>query len=306
MMKKLDYDLLATLVAAAESRNFLEAAERLQISQPAVSLKLQKLQEGFSIPLFQLQGKKKVLTHFGKSLYQIAAGQQRDLDLKLERLQRQYSSTEQLTLRLGGRADVLEVVSPHLQFSGKVHFHICSASEAVQKLLRNEVDIAISHFCPDSSEVHAQRLFLSRTQFAVHESLLSGRKFSSDLVYDPKFLMETPCIFYQENGHLLGEWVQMRSIPTEKLKIRFVVSDWRTVHRFVETGLGYALMPDFLPFASSNVLRFDLSGHQMKGLEYYALYEKSLARIPAFKDVLKFQSFKKPSARASSGKLKIE
>src|SRR5438552_468162 len=98
----LDLNLLKTLIAVAESKNFQEAAGRLGISQPAVSFQLKELESRLPAPLFFLSGKKKVLTHYGQALYQTAKGKMDAFHKGLEDLHRHYADPSTLTLRVGG------------------------------------------------------------------------------------------------------------------------------------------------------------------------------------------------------------
>ena len=68
-------ELLELLVAVAESRNLVEAAARVGLSQPAVSMKLKTLETQLPLPAFARHGKRKVLTHYGSELYLAARTQ---------------------------------------------------------------------------------------------------------------------------------------------------------------------------------------------------------------------------------------
>ncbi len=54
----------------ARHLNFTRAAEALHLSQPAVSMQIKQLEESVGIPLYELQGKKIVLTEAGRELAQ--------------------------------------------------------------------------------------------------------------------------------------------------------------------------------------------------------------------------------------------
>ena len=71
-MESVSPELWNVLIAVSESRNFRAAAEKLRISQPAVSFKLKELERHLPLPLFQLEGRRKVLTHFGRALSEVA------------------------------------------------------------------------------------------------------------------------------------------------------------------------------------------------------------------------------------------
>lgn len=62
---KMDLLQLKYVVAIAESDSVTQAAERLHISQSALSLSYKRLQEELGVQLFQRQGRRLVLTDAG-------------------------------------------------------------------------------------------------------------------------------------------------------------------------------------------------------------------------------------------------
>lgn len=275
----------------AESKNFNEAAAKLQISQPAVSFKLRELESQLPLPVFQLEGKRKVLTHYGRALYEVALKQAKGIEKSIEDLHRLYAQPESLTLRIGGRAEVLESIAPTLDFAGKIELVDLNSQEAVEKLQTHEIDIAISYKKPDSAEIIAKKIFQSSSCFVVHEKFLKKKKLGLELARDTKFLTETPCILYLRDGHVLADWMKHVKIPFESLQVRFVAEDWRTVQNLVDQGMGYALVPEYIKSFSKDVHRLELPTQVMPSYVFYALYEKGLKKIEPFKKVLEFSGF---------------
>jgi DNA-binding transcriptional LysR family regulator len=290
-MEKNTFDLFRVLIAVAEARNFREAAERLQISQPAVSLKLRQLEETQPLPLFSLEGKRKVLTRYGRSLYELAKSGSLELERSVENLHRVYSSARNLTVRLGGRNEVLEYVAPRLDFEGKIECIGVSSREAVEKLRRHEIDIALTYLRPDSTEFIAKRLFQSKVHFTVNKKHLGKRALDRDTVRDHDFLRQTPCIFYTRDGHLIREWADHSGLDLAALNVKFVAEDWRTIQYLVEQGAGFAILPSYVIVSSPHVHQLELHGQDLGALDFYAIYESSLKKIDAFKELLSFANF---------------
>ena len=71
-MKNLPMDLLRAFVSVAQLNSFTKAGEILGRSQPAVSLKIQRLEELIDEPLLTRNGKSLDLTNAGESLYDYA------------------------------------------------------------------------------------------------------------------------------------------------------------------------------------------------------------------------------------------
>jgi DNA-binding transcriptional LysR family regulator len=63
---------LQIFLAAAETENFSEAARRLNISQPAISMQIRSLEEKLNLPLFTRTGRQVSLTDSGRVLVPMA------------------------------------------------------------------------------------------------------------------------------------------------------------------------------------------------------------------------------------------
>ncbi len=63
---------LQIFLAAAETENFSEAARRLNISQPAISMQIRSLEEKLKVPLFTRTGRQVALTEPGRVLIPMA------------------------------------------------------------------------------------------------------------------------------------------------------------------------------------------------------------------------------------------
>lgn len=296
-MKHAPFELLRVLIAVGESRNFREAAEKLKISQPAVSLKLKELESHQPLPIFSLEGKRKVLTHYGRSLYELAKRGANGLERDIESLHRVYSSEELLTVRIGGRPEVLEYITPYLDFGGKLEFVGGSSKETVERLLRHEIDIAISHNPPDSAELIAKKLFSSKLAFGIHEKLLKKRKLSLDLVRDPAFLLNTPSVSYLRDGHLIAEWAEHAGVAFSDLNVRFVSEDLRTIRSLIEQGAGYGILPDYVQIHSSEVKRLELPSSLLSHLDFFAIFEAGLKKIKPFQSLLSFSKVRRHTTR---------
>lgn len=293
IMKSMSFDLLEVLISVAESKNFREAAEKLHLSQPAVSIKLKELQERHPLALFQLEGKRKVLTHYGRALFEVAKNGAQFLERNIEGLHRVYASEKDLVLRIGARPEVFNFVAPYLEFDGKIQFISLTSKESTQKLLGHEIDIAISYSLPDSTEIMAKMLFQSTAHLAVHSRWLKKKALTGKLVENPLFLKETPCIFYQQDGHVIRDWVIHLGIDPAELNVRLVVEDWRTVQNLVAQGFGYAVLPEYVGASDQGVQRIGLPSDILRPYAFYALFEKSLKKVPAFQRVLTFSKLQK-------------
>jgi DNA-binding transcriptional LysR family regulator len=284
-MKVPGIELFEVLIATAESRNLIQAAEKLKISQPAVSVKLKELDRLAPLPLFSYEGKRKVLTHYGRELYKIAKLNQEEVSAKYEDLNRRYASAENLTLKVGARRELFASLAPHLKFPGRVSFLSMASQEAVHQLMEHKIDIAIGYNVPDSPEIMAKKAIESSAQLVIHKRLLKTKS-RKDLAHDKDFLLQTPCVLYQEDGHLLNEWVAHLKIPFEQLNVRGIAEDWRTVQVLVTEGWGYGIVPSYVVSPDSDVVSIPLPESVLPKFVFYALFYRDLKKVPAFAEII--------------------
>jgi DNA-binding transcriptional LysR family regulator len=277
-----DFDLLGVLVAVSEERNFREAARRLGMSQGAVSLKLKALQETLPLPLFSLVGKRKVLTHYGRELSAFARSEMDRWRLEYGKVNRKYEDAARLSLVLGCRREVFEQLASRFMFGGTVVHRAHSAHEAALALQSRQIDLAITHERPDSAELMAKKMLVSTAVLAVHKRWVKG-------ALQPRskeFLLQTPCILYQTDGHLLRDWVESLGLNVKDLQPRIVTDDWRTLQTLVQGGYGYAVLPNYIALPDREVLTAPLPESVLHPVTFYAVYRRDLAQIPAFKKMM--------------------
>jgi LysR family transcriptional regulator, low CO2-responsive transcriptional regulator len=280
--------LLEILIAAAETKNFYEAARRMGISQAAVSLKLKELEGTAPLPIFLLQGKRKILTRYGRELYETAKTKLRGLDRGIEDLQRRYMTEEKLVLRVGCRSEIFEeVAASRLMFGGRVEFHPLSSHQALLALKERRIDVAISYEKPDSAEILAKKLLVSGAHLIVDRRYLFGQALNLRLASDREFLTRTPSLIYREDGHLLNDWLQAFDLEVRDLSVRLVAESWRTIQRLVDLGHGYAIVPDYVRPQSESVETLKLDSALFASFTYFALYHRDLRQVGVFRRLLK-------------------
>ncbi len=130
----MDLDRLRSLVAVSDAGAITEAANRLGLTQPALTRRIQQLEEEFGAELFSRSRKGARLTELGSLVEQEARlliDRYDSLKVEVASLQ----SVEGGTVRIGGGATAVSFVLPdaiaHFQrdFPG-VHFHVKEASSA--------------------------------------------------------------------------------------------------------------------------------------------------------------------------------
>lgn len=287
IIDRIDFELLRVLIAVAESKNFYEAARVLGISQPAVSMKVKRLEEHCPIPAFSIRGKKKVLTRYGQELYEVSKRQIESCGKGIESLNRRYLSADKLVLRVGCRNEIFEAVAAKLLFEGRVELHSMSSHEAVLALQSHDIDLAISYERLNLAEVWSKRVLTSAAHLVVHSKWLKGRRLDLKTASDPGFLGHTPSVIYQADGHLMRDWLKSLNFDFARLQIAAVAQDWRVIQALIDGGHGYGIVPSYVRSHSPDVLRVELPKSVIPHFVFYGTFYRDLKNIPAFSQLLK-------------------
>lgn len=102
---------IQTFIAVWEERNYTRAAERLFLTQPAVSQHIKYLEEEFGGPLFHHKGKELRLTQGGELLYQWAVIASAEAERTRLRVKRAVQGV-MITLRFGATRTIGEYIIP--------------------------------------------------------------------------------------------------------------------------------------------------------------------------------------------------
>jgi DNA-binding transcriptional LysR family regulator len=284
------WDVLEVLLMVAEAGNFRAAAERLKLSPAAISLKLRALQEQHRAPIFSVEGRRKVLTHYGQALVEIARGSATRLAADLEELERQYSAGDALTLKVGGRAELMEVAGPRFDFKGRIEFLGMPSFQVLPALHARQIDIGLTPTKPDSAEIVAKKMFRSHSYLSFHESLRPGRV-GEELLEDVDFLTRTPCIGYIHEKDMLTSWLLHVGADPAKVNFRCRTDDWHVVRAMVEAGIGYSILPVYIGVHHPKVRRIRIPERGIERLDFFAVYSTHLRKVPAFRELLAFRNF---------------
>ncbi|MEW6137100.1 MAG: LysR family transcriptional regulator [Thermodesulfobacteriota bacterium] len=145
MAGELNLNQLKAFYYAALCRSITVAADRLFITQPAVSMQIKAMEEQYGTQLFVRKKKKLELTDTGRRLYQVAkkifglVGQAEKILEGSREVLRVGSSKTLVRYRLARYVSPFQQSHPHIQ----IQIHEGSSQEMVESVLRNEIDFAI-------------------------------------------------------------------------------------------------------------------------------------------------------------------
>ncbi len=279
-------ELLKAFVVFSESRNLVEAAKRLGLSQPALSLQMKRLESLMPLPLFGSEGKRKILTHYGRSICEAAKVELESLNHTLNRVNLRYAKPENLEIRVGARRELFHRVSKQLRFDGRLHFVCLTNPQAVTELLDHHIDVAISHDKPDHSEILFKKLFSNPAALAVHKKWLKGEKLTPGLIKKKEFLTSIPAVAYRSEAPFLTEFLHHCGLELREVQLKFICDDWSILMKLVEEGEGYCILPEDMDSHHPDVESIPIPTQIIPEVTYYALFHRELRKIPAFKEFL--------------------
>ena len=238
-MNEVSFSEFQLLTVLAEEMNMRKAAERLFVSQPALSQRLQSIEKEWAVKIFNRSTKGLSLTPSGEMIVNYAKETLEKKERLLEELQLFYPQ-EHGTIKIeiaeiGGQNWLPKVLKlfieryPH----AKIQLITGWSSEIVKALYEGEVHIGIIRGTPEwkGRKVHLfeDPLYLVDKDIQNIEDVLSTEKpfiqFKSDSNYDQEI---------QEWWHNRFQMAPKRSIVVDQIE---------TCRQLALNGLGYAILP---------------------------------------------------------------
>lgn len=152
---RMEFHQLRYFVAAAEELSITRAAERVHVSQPALSRQIASLEEELGVPLFDRIKKRIHLTEAGKFYLQRVRQILCDVETSAQQVQERFGTAKR-TLRLGFMTPFLDdVVTPaviELKKSApqvQVSLQELSARAQLDRVRDGELDVALLGNVPD-------------------------------------------------------------------------------------------------------------------------------------------------------------
>jgi DNA-binding transcriptional LysR family regulator len=280
-------DLIEAFLAAARSRTFLEASVRLNTSPASFSEKIKKFEKLMAVPVFSYRGRKKVLTIYGQDLYRNLKGHFENAEKTLVSINQKYLSEENLKIRVGGRSEICATFIKDFKFRGTFKVHNCPAPHAYKMLLNQELDVALGYEKIDSSEIMAKKTFSSSCRLIISKKLFAGH--SQKTLPTKDFLRNTSFLAYRVDGPIYRNLVSYLK-DGSNIKTRVECDDWLGLIKLVEEGLGYSVIPDYIP-TNGEIYSVPLSEEFFPSLQYYAFFAKDLMKVRSFANAIRWSSF---------------
>ena len=287
----MDWDKLRIFYAVAEAGSFTHAGESLKLSQSAVSRQIGALEQSLSVPLFHRHARGLVLTEQGEILYRSVHDVVAKLADTEARLIDSKSGAEgplkvTTTFGLGStwltpRVKEFHDLYPDIRISlilndGEMDLSMGEADVAIRMSRPRQPDLVQRHLMTVHFHLYASEIYLSE----------KGRPKS------PEELSEHSVIAYAEGTRppmADVNWVlELGADPKSHRRPVFTVNNIYGIFRAAESGLGIALLPDYM-VASVPTLTRVLPEIDGPSIEAYLVYPEAMRqskRIAVFRDFL--------------------
>jgi DNA-binding transcriptional LysR family regulator len=292
----MEFRQLRTFVAIAETRSFTRAAERVHLTQAAVSAQIKSLEAEAGVPLFSRVNKKVFLTEAGEALLRRAERLLRAHDEALVALA-QLGQAERGRLRVGTASTMasthpLPAILAELKRAhpgAQVTVRRATSSEIVAQILHGDLDLGLVSLPVEASDIHAEVLQRDRLVAVVQPEhpLARQRAVSVERLAAEHLIL----------GEQGGNTRRLIDLFFEKAGVRPQVAmelgSMSSVVRMVEHGLGVSIVPRSA--ARAELAAGRLRALQVKGLKVY--WELGLVSLKSGYEPPVQQTFRKLCAK---------
>lgn len=287
----LDWDKLRIFHTAAESGSFTHAAEKLGMSQSAVSRQISALEEGLSLKLFIRHARGLVLTEVGEQLFRTA----HRMHWELQQVETQMSESQDVptgpllvttTVGIGStwlssRIHEFLLLYPDIQIEIKLN-------DAELDLAMREADVAIRLHRPSQSEM------IQRKLFTVHNHFYASKQYLADYG-EPQNVEDLDShriiTFGEPVPSYLGDINYLERLGRPESSPRRAAMKVNAIYGMMQAaaaGIGIAMLPDYVTEGEEKLRRV-LINIELPAYEAYFVYPPALKnskRVGVFRDFI--------------------
>jgi DNA-binding transcriptional LysR family regulator len=269
---------LRAFVAIADAGTFTAAAQRVHVTQAAISMQIRQLETELGVKLFVRAPRRVVLTEAGEQLLQRARHILRDHDAAVDEVA-ELAGTQRGRLRIGSASAVVTTdVLPKLlkavrkQHAGGNLSLVSGTSDAlVQQLLNGELDLAFVSLPVEARGIHTERL--SQDQLVAIAS--PRHRLAKQKTVSAYTLAGEKLILGERGGNTRRSIDQFFAQAGVTLHVSMELSRQAAIRRMVEEDMGVGIVPlqsVSEPIAKGRLVRWWIEGAQIN-------WEMGLAKL---------------------------
>ncbi|QFI66360.1 Transcriptional regulator, LysR family [Sinorhizobium alkalisoli] len=287
----LDWDKLRIFHAAAEAGSFTHAADKLHLSQSAISRQVSALEQDVGIKLFHRHARGLILTEQGEMLYRTA----HEVLMKLESIKAQLSETTdkpsgklRITTTVGlGQGWLTDKIQEFMTLYPDVQVQLILDNEELDVNMRH-ADCAIRLRQPQQSDL------IQRKLFTVHMHVYAAPSYINKHG-EPHTLEELDnhrIITFGEpapNYLLDVNWLEIAGRDPDNPRISHLqINSQTSIKRACLLGIGIAMLPDYIVGRDPGLIQLPISA-EIPSFDTYFCYPdelKNSAKLKVFRDYI--------------------
>ncbi len=273
MAMPLDWDKLRIFHAAAEAGSFTHAADKLHLSQSAISRQVSALEQDVGVKLFHRHARGLILTDQGELLYRTA----HDVLLKLETVKMQLTETTEkpsgklrVTTTVGlGQGWLTDKVQEFLQLYPEMSIQLILDNEELDVNMRH-ADCAIRLRQPQQSDLIQRKLFTVHMHVYAAPSYINRHG-------EPQSVED------------LDNWLENAGRSSDNTRTPHLqINSQTSIKRACLLGIGIACLPDYIVGRDPGLIQLSLAA-DIPSFDTYFCYPdemKNAAKLKAFRDFI--------------------
>jgi len=302
----MDLNHLQIFCAVVEAGSISKAARNLYLTQPAISLKIQELENHYQVQLLERTNKGVVPTEIGQYLYEEGTRILAMLDNLGKRIEQAKNPVHEI--KLGASSTVGSYALPYTIFlfkerypNHKVILQICNSAEVVEKMVTRTVEMGIIEgpLTPDLKETLVREgiftRWLMRDQLYLIVPNNEAYRNTENASLDE--LKEMPLIIREEGSGIrttVEQTIRKQGLQLAEIKVVQELNTTNAILSAVASGIGVTLLPKMVV---SKELRLGyLKSISLNGLlfehDYTLLYYPQTMKKKAYNAFYKLLSSK--------------
>jgi len=238
---------LKVFCTVAETRSFSKASEIIHLTQPAVSLQIQALEEVYETKLFDRTSSNVMLTPAGEILYKYAK-EILSLFADAEKDIGEITGLVKGSISVGASSTIGNYVLPAViaDFKRKnpkikIHLLVGNTKRVVEFLNAGNIDLGFVEGEVTKYKIRTEKLISDELGMIVPSTHPWARKKEVSILD----VMKEPFIFREEGSgtrQVIEKYLQKRGISPQKMKITTILGSTEAIKDAVENGVGLSIV----------------------------------------------------------------
>jgi DNA-binding transcriptional LysR family regulator len=238
---------LKVFCTVAETKSFSKASEIIHLTQPAVSLQIQALEEVYETKLFDRTSSTVLLTPAGEILYKYAkeilslfAAVEKDIGEITGLVKGSISVGASTTI---GNYVLPSVISDFKKKSPKIKIHLLvgNTKRIVEFLNAGNIDLGIVEGEVTKYKIKTEKLMSDELDLIVPANHTWSKKGEVSILD----ILKEPFIFREEGSgtrQVIEKYLSKRGISPQKMKITTILGSTEAIKEAVENGTGLSIL----------------------------------------------------------------